>query len=101
MPETSDHETSDHETSDQGPGLGNRPRRSGPSTASRAQSLKDAHEADHELLDALGITHPHAPILSVVALLDHLRAEHADASHQKRHDDPEQAGRSLPRDRHA
>ncbi len=66
----------------------------------RAQSLK-THEADHELLDALGIMHPHAPILSVVELLDHLRDKHADASHQLRHDDPEDGGGSLPRDRHA
>ena len=46
------------------------------------QSLKRAHELDHEILDALGIKHPHIPILSVVEMLGHLRDKHADESHK-------------------
>jgi len=40
--------------------------------------LKEAHEADHEILDDLGIKHPHVPILDVVEMLDHLRNKHVD-----------------------
>ena len=38
--------------------------------------LKEAHQADHEILDGLGIKHPHVPILDVVEMLDHLRDKH-------------------------
>jgi hypothetical protein len=41
-------------------------------------SLKGAHEVNHEILDALGIKHPHIPLLSVMEMLDHLRDKHAD-----------------------
>ncbi len=33
------------------------------------QALRDAHEVDHEILAALGIKHPHIPILSVIEML--------------------------------
>jgi hypothetical protein len=40
--------------------------------------LKQAHDASHEILDALGIKHPHVPVLSAVEMLDHLREKHVD-----------------------
>jgi len=46
--------------------------------AGLVQSLKEAHDADHEILDDLGIKHPHVPILDVVEMLDHLRNKHVD-----------------------
>ena len=49
-----------------------------PRKAGLVQSLKEAHEADHEILDDLGIKHPHVPILDVVEMLDHLRNKHVD-----------------------
>ena len=55
-----------------------KPGRLGARKAGLVQSLKQAHEADHEILDDLGIKHPHVPILDVVEMLDHLRAEHVD-----------------------
>jgi hypothetical protein len=39
---------------------------------------------DHEILDALGIKHPHIPILSVVEMLDHLRDKHAEERARER-----------------
>ena len=49
-----------------------------PSKAGLVQLLKEAHQADHEILDDLGIKHPHVPILDVVEMLDHLRNNHVD-----------------------
>jgi hypothetical protein len=51
------------------------------STGGLFGSLKQAHEASHEILDALGIKHPHVPLLSVVEMLDHLKDKHADEAH--------------------
>jgi hypothetical protein len=50
----------------------------GPRKAGLVQMLKEAHEADHEILDDLGIKHPHVPILDIVEMLDHLRKKHVD-----------------------
>lgn len=52
--------------------------RPGPRKARLVQLLREAHEADHEILDDLGIKHPHVPILDVVEMLDHLRNKHVD-----------------------
>ena len=41
------------------------------------KSLQDVHEADHQILDALGIRHPHVPILGAVEMLEHLLDAHA------------------------
>ena len=67
MPETGDRGSRDEQ---QG--------RPTPRKASLVQLLKEAHEADHEILDDLGIKHPHVPILDVVEMLDHLKNKHVD-----------------------
>ena len=64
----------------------NRP--SGQTKPGLMQSLKDAHELDHKILEALGIKHPHIPILSVLEVLDHLRDEHAQESSREKRADP-------------
>jgi hypothetical protein len=67
------------EKADQGPPPES-PSRPHSRKASFLQSLKQAHELDHGILDALGIKHPHIPILSVIEILDHLRDKHVDES---------------------
>ena len=52
--------------------------RQGARKAGLIELLKQAHQADHEILDDLGIKHPHTPILGVVEMLDHLRDKHVD-----------------------
>ena len=42
------------------------------------ESLRDAHELDHAILEDLGIKHPHVPILSVIEMLGHLRDKHVE-----------------------
>jgi hypothetical protein len=54
--------------------------RGGPKKLGLMDSLKQAHALDHEILDSLGIKHPHVPVLSVIEMLDHLRNEHAEDS---------------------
>ena len=66
MPETGDRGSRDDQQ-------GRPPRKAG-----LVQLLKEAHEADHEILYDLGIKHPHVPILDVVEMLDHLRNKHVD-----------------------
>lgn len=67
-------------TTDQGRRPEEQGSRPDPSNAGLLQSLEEAHAADHQLIDALGIKHPHLPILDVVQLLDHLRDNHVDTS---------------------
>ena len=67
MPETGDRGSRDEQRG-----------RPTPRKAGLVQLLKEAHEADHEILDDLGIKHPHVPILDVVEMLDHLRNKHVD-----------------------
>ena len=83
------------EAIDQGSGQGK-----GSRTESRKgllQSLRDAHEVDHKILEALGIKHPHVPILSVIEMLDHLRDKHVNESHEKSAETLLKADRRLPR----
>ena len=70
------------EIADQGPPPEEHESSPQPTKGSLLQSLKQAHELDHGILDALGIKHPHIPILSVVEMLGHLRDKHADESHK-------------------
>jgi hypothetical protein len=42
------------------------------------EALADAHEADHAILEALGIKHPHVPLLSVLEMLEHLKGNHTE-----------------------
>ena len=74
------------EATDQGSGQG-KPSRTD-SKRGLLQSLRDAHEVDHKILEALGIKHPHIPILSVIEMLDHLRDKHLDESHESSGVDP-------------
>jgi hypothetical protein len=71
------------ETTDQGSPPGEHESRPQSRKASLLQSLKQAHELDHGILDALGIKHPHIPILSVIEMLGHLRDKHADDSEKR------------------
>ena len=71
------------EIADQGPPPEEHENRPQPRRAGLLQSLKQAHELDHGILDVLGIKHPHIPILSVVEMLGHLRDKHADESHER------------------
>jgi hypothetical protein len=66
------------EISDRGSRPEEQQRRPDPHKAGLVQSLKEAHEADHKILDDLGIRHPHFPILDVAEMLDHLRNKHVD-----------------------
>jgi len=52
------------------------------------QTVRDAHEVDHEILEALGVKHPHIPILSVIEMLDHLGDKHVDEPHRSGDGDP-------------
>ena len=74
------------EAIDQGSGQG-KPSRTD-SKRGLLQSLRDAHEVDHKILEALGIKHPHIPILSVIEMLDHLRDKHVNESHESSGGDP-------------
>ncbi len=73
------------EIADPGPPSGEQESRSQPRKAGLLKSLKEAHELDHAILDALGIKHPHIPILSVIEMLDHLRDKHADEPQKRGH----------------
>ena len=57
-------------------------RRQDSGRAGLRESLEQAHEADHAILESLGIRHSHVPLLSVVEMLDHLRDNHTDESHK-------------------
>ena len=70
-----------------------------PRKAGLLQSLKQAHELDHGILDALGINHPHIPILSVIEMLEHLRDKHADEPSKGSRKNPRTSGRGLPKGR--
>ncbi len=47
------------------------------------QFLRDTHEMDHEILETLGIKHPHVPILGALEMLDHLRDIHLGQSDEE------------------
>ena len=57
-------------------------RQSHPGKRGLRESLEQAHDADHAILESLGIKHPHVPLLSVVEMLDHLRDHHKDESNE-------------------
>jgi len=48
--------------------------------ASLLHFLREAHDTDHGILEALGIKHPHVPLLGAIEMLRHLKEDHVDES---------------------